>query len=263
MTALQPPAIELVNVEKRFYHYEHRTTTLQEYFVRTLRRQAIHLRRARYHLSDVSLRIEAGEAVALIGHNGSGKSTLLRLMAGIYPPTSGSISRQGRIIPVIELGSTFQPTLTGRENIRLYAAALGIPKHEAVAHTDSILGFSGVEAFADTPLKYYSSGMKSRLAFSIAMSARPDVLLLDEILAVGDESFKLQCQERLKAFRVRGGTMILASHDLESVQDLCQRAVWLDGGRIRAVGTVDEVTRQYEAHARASWKVASTALDTA
>lgn len=254
MTTRQLPVIEMRNVEKRYYHYEHRTTTLQEYFVRTLRRQSIHVRSAHYHLSNVSLQVEAGESIALIGHNGSGKSTLLRLMAGIYPPTDGTVIRRGRIVPVIELGSTFQPTLTGRENIRLYAAALGVSKRDAYEHMDEILAFSGVDEFADTPLKYYSSGMKSRLAFSIAMAAYPDVLLLDEILAVGDAEFALQCQERLDAFRYSGGTMVLASHNLEAVRKLCHRAIWLDGGTVRAIGNVDDVTRQYESAVQSSWE---------
>lgn len=253
MATSQLPVIELRNVEKRYYHYEHRTTTLQEYFMRTLRRQSIHVRSAHYHLSNVSIQVAFGESLGLIGHNGSGKSTLLRLMAGIYPPTDGTVIRRGRIVPVIELGSTFQPTLTGRENIRLYAAALGVPKREAYEHMDAILAFSGVEEFADTPLKYYSSGMKSRLAFSIAMSAHPDVLLLDEILAVGDAEFALQCQERLDAFRNGGGTMVLASHNLEAVRKLCHRAVWLEGGSVRAIGSVEDVTRQYESAVQSSW----------
>lgn len=253
MTIAALPAIELINVEKRYYHYEHQTTTLQEYFMRSIRRQAIHVRSAHYQLSNVNLQVEAGESIALIGHNGSGKSTLLRLMAGIYPPTTGTIIRRGRIVAVIELGSTFQPTLTGRENVRLYAAALGVSKREANEHMDEILDFSGVVEFADVPMKYYSSGMKSRLAFSIAISAQPDVMLLDEILAVGDAEFALQCTERLAEFRARGGTIVFASHSLKEVRDVCQRALWLDGGVVQAVGPVDTVTALYEAQVQTSW----------
>jgi ABC-type polysaccharide/polyol phosphate transport system ATPase subunit len=247
------PAIELINIEKRYYVYEHRTTTLQEFFMRSLRREAIHVRQAHYQLSNVNLCVAAGESVALIGHNGSGKSTMLRLMAGIYPPTNGTVIRRGRIVAVIELGSTFQPTLTGRENIRLYAAALGVSKREANEQMEDILDFSGVSEFADVPMKYYSSGMKSRLAFSIAISAQPDVLLLDEVLAVGDAEFALQCAERLADFQARGGTIVFASHSLTAVRDLCQRALWLDGGVVQAIGPVDAVTRLYEAQVRASW----------
>ncbi len=247
------PALELINIEKRYYHYEHRTTTLQEYFMRSVRRQAIHVRSAHYELKHVNLRVESGESVALIGHNGSGKSTLLRLIAGIYPPTGGKIIRRGRIIAVIELGSTFQPMLTGRENVRLYAAALGVSKREANEQMEGILEFSGVADFADVPMKYYSSGMKSRLAFSVATSAHPDVLLLDEVLAVGDAEFALLCAERLAEFQARGGTIVFASHNLAAVRDLCQRALWLDGGVVQAVGPVESVTDLYESRVQASW----------
>lgn len=255
MAADALPALELINIEKRYYHYEHRTTTLQEYFMRFVRRQTIHVRSAHYQLSNVSLRVEAGEAVALIGHNGSGKSTLLRLIAGIYPPTSGTVIRRGRIVAVIELGSTFQPMLTGRENVRLYAAALGVTKREANEQMEDILDFSGVAEFADVPVKYYSSGMKSRLAFSVATSAHPDVLLLDEVLAVGDAEFALLCTERLAEFQARGGTIVFASHNLTAVRELCQRALWLDGGVVQAVGPVDTVTRLYESRVQATWGV--------
>jgi ABC-type polysaccharide/polyol phosphate transport system ATPase subunit len=261
VTSAELPAIELIDVEKRYYVYEHRTTTLQEYFMRSLRRQSIHVRHAHYRLSNVNLRVESGESVALIGHNGSGKSTLLRLMAGIYPPTAGTITRRGRIVAVIELGATFQPTLTGRENIRLYAAALGISKREADARMDDILDFSGVRDFADMPLKYFSSGMKSRLAFSIATSARPDVLLLDEVLAVGDAEFAMQCTARLADFQAHGGTIVFASHSMVAVRTLCQRAVWLDAGGVLAIGPVEEVTRRYEEQVQASWQPSAPAPD--
>jgi ABC-2 type transport system ATP-binding protein len=247
-----PPALELIAVEKRFYHYEHRTTTLQEFFTRTLRREAIHVRSSKYHLADVSFQVEPGESLALIGANGSGKSTLLRLMAGIYPPTSGRIIRNGRMVAVIELGSTFQPTLTGVENVRLYAAALGISKRELEWQLDHILDFAGVTEFADVPMKYYSSGMRSRLAFSVATSARPDILLLDEILAVGDAQFAIQCYERLREFQSAGGTIVLASHDLGASRDLCQRALWLEHGRPRMIGRVEDVSQAYTEHVQAA-----------
>jgi len=242
----EQPAIELIDVVKKFYHYEHRTTTLQEFFTRALRSQAIHVRATKYDLSGVSLRIMPGESVALIGANGSGKSTILRMMAGIYQPTEGRIVRRGRLVAVIELGSTFQSTLTGIENVRLYAAALGFTRHEVEEHLEHILEFSGVGEFRDVPVKYYSTGMKSRLAFAIAAFAQPDVLLLDEILAVGDSEFRFQCYERVRAFQEHGGTLVLVSHDMNAVRDLCQRAVWLEHGRVRAVGPAVEVTRAYD-----------------
>jgi ABC-type polysaccharide/polyol phosphate transport system ATPase subunit len=242
----------LIHVVKRFYFYEHRTTTLQEYFIRSLRREPIHVRTERFHLSGVDFLVAPGDSLALIGSNGSGKSTLLRLIAGIYPPTEGRIIRRGRIVAVIELGSTFQPSLTGVENVRLYAAALGFSKREIEERMESILTFSGLLESRDVPMKYYSTGMRSRLAFAIATSARPDIMLLDEILAVGDGDFRRQCYERVHGFQASGGTMVLASHDLNSVRHLCQRAVWLERGRVRAIGHVDEVTSAYEAELQAT-----------
>ena len=252
MTVAPLPSIELINVVKRFYHYEHRTTTLQEFFARVLRRQSIHVRSSRFHLAGVSLRVDAGDSVGLIGHNGAGKSTMLRMMAGIYPPTEGTVIRRGYMVAIIELGSTFQPTLTGIENIRLYAAALGFSRRETDERTDAILAFAGLEASRDVPMKYYSTGMKSRLAFAVASSAEPDVLLLDEILAVGDGEFRYQCYNRVHRFQANGGTMVLASHDMAAVRDLCRRAVWLEAGRVRASGDVDEITAAYEAEMAAT-----------
>jgi ABC-type polysaccharide/polyol phosphate transport system ATPase subunit len=253
MAPTAQPVIECIDVVKRFYHYEHRTTTLQELFTRALRRKPIHVRSPIFHLTGINLRVERGESVALIGANGSGKSTMLRLMAGIYPPTEGTVIRYGRTVAIIELGSTFQPALTGVENVTLYAAALGFTRREVAERIDDIFAFAGVEEFRDVPLKYYSSGMRSRLAFSIASSARADVLLLDEIMAVGDEEFRYRCTERLRAFRADGGTMVIVSHDLEAVRIMCTRAVWLEHGVIRSSGPVDEVVDAYQ------WGVHATA----
>lgn len=246
-------AIDLRNVVKRFYHYEHRTTTMQEFFARFLTRKSIHVRTAKFHLAGITLRIDPGESVALLGANGSGKSTLLRMMAGIYPPTTGEIVRRGRMVAIIELGSTFQPTLTGEENVRLYAAALGFTRAETEERLGQILDFAGLMEFRDVPLKYYSSGMQSRLAFSIASSAEPDVLLLDEILSVGDGEFRARCYARIHRFQAKGGTLVLASHDLDVIRDMCRRAVWLHHGEVRAIGGVQEVTAAYEAAMRAAF----------
>lgn len=245
MRDVSAPRIECHGVTKRFYHYEHRTTTLQEFFLRRLAGKPLHVRTPTFHLEGFDLRVETGESVALVGSNGSGKSTALRLIAGIYPPTSGSIITRGRLVAVIELGTTFQPELTGIENIELYAAALGMRRREVQASLESILDFAGVDEFADVPLKYYSSGMRSRLAFSIALGTDPDVLLLDEVLAVGDTAFRARCYDRLSSYAARGGTMVVVSHDLESLPMLCSRAVWLDGGRARMDGSVDDVVQAY------------------
>lgn len=233
---------------KRFYVYEHRTNTLQELVRRVVLRQPIHVRQTRFHLSGLDLTVAPGESVALIGANGSGKSTALRLIAGVFPPTEGTVQTRGRIVAVIELGATFQPELTGIENLQLYGAALGLSRAEIRARLPDMFAFAGVEAFADVPLKYYSSGMRARLAFAIALSADPDILLLDEVLAVGDSAFRVKCVDRLYEYRDSGRTMVIVSHDLDPVRALCTRAFWLDQGRVRMSGPVEEVAAAYEAH---------------
>ena len=232
-------------MSKRFYYYEHRTKSLREFFIRRVLRRPLHVRRAHFMLSQVNLRIERGEVVALIGHNGSGKSTALRLIAGIYLPSQGTIETNGRIAAVIELGAGFHPELTGAENIALYAAVLGLGRRELAQRFDEIVEFAEMREVLDTPLKYYSSGMEARLAFSVAVCLEPDTLLLDEVLAVGDEAFRQRCLERLKAFNARGGTMVIVSHELDQVRDLCSRAIWLDHGLVRMDGDVETVLAAY------------------
>jgi ABC-type polysaccharide/polyol phosphate transport system ATPase subunit len=240
------PAVACRSVTKRFYHYEHRTTSLRERFIRTLRRRPIHVRRAQFTLERFNLIVQPGESVALIGANGSGKSTALRLIAGIYLPTEGVVETCGRIAAIIELGVGFNPELTGAENVGLYAAVIGLSRLEIAARFAEIVTFADLGQFIDEPVKYYSSGMQARLAFSVAVCVRPDILLVDEVLAVGDQEFRRRCQARLAAFRSEGGTLIVVTHDLGGVQDLCSRAVWLDHGRILADGPVGEVLAAYQ-----------------
>ncbi|HJR51310.1 MAG TPA: ABC transporter ATP-binding protein [Gemmatimonadales bacterium] len=239
------PAVALRGVSKRFYFYEHRTSSLREWFIRRVLRRPIHVRRAAFTLHDVDLTIDRGEAVALLGRNGSGKSTVLRLIAGIYQPSSGTVGTEGRITAVIELGAGFHPELTGAENIALYAAVLGLTRKELAERYDDIVEFAAIPDLPDTPLKYYSSGMEARLAFSVAVCLQPDILLLDEVLAVGDQAFRQRCRERLRQYHARGGTLILVSHELEQLRELCSRGVWLDEGRIVADGPIDEVLARY------------------
>jgi ABC-2 type transport system ATP-binding protein len=239
------PAVALRGVSKRFYFYEHRTSSLREWFIRRVLRRPIHVRRAAFTLHDVDLTIDRGEAVALLGRNGSGKSTVLRLIAGIYQATSGTVRTEGRITAVIELGAGFHPELTGAENIALYAAVLGLTRKELAERYDDIVEFAAIPDLPDTPLKYYSSGMEARLAFSVAVCLQPDILLLDEVLAVGDQTFRERCRERLRQYHARGGTLILVSHELEQLRELCTRGVWLDQGRIVTDGPIDEVLARY------------------
>ncbi len=241
------PAVALRGVAKRFYFYEHRTSSLREWFIRRVLRRPIHVRRAAFTLHDVDLTVGRGESVALLGRNGSGKSTVLRLIAGIYQPSTGTVRTEGRITAVIELGAGFHPELTGAENIALYAAVLGLTRKELAARYDDIVEFAAIPDLPDTPLKYYSSGMEARLAFSVAVCLQPDILLLDEVLAVGDQAFRERCLERLRQYHARGGTLVLVSHELEQLRELCTRGVWLDQGRIVMDGPIDMVLEKYRA----------------
>lgn len=231
---------------KKFYHYEHRTTSLREFFIRSVLRRPIHVRRARFTLRGLDLRVERGESVALIGSNGSGKSTALRLIAGIYQPSEGVIETRGALAAVIELGAGFHPELTGTENAELYASVMGLSRAEVTERLPEIVAFADIGDFIREPVKYYSSGMQARLAFAVAVCVRPDILLLDEVLAVGDQYFRMQCMERLRGFRTRGGTLVVVSHDFESVRELCSRAVWLSEGKVLRDGPVDDVIEAYE-----------------
>jgi ABC-2 type transport system ATP-binding protein len=203
------------------------------------------VRRAEFSLRGVDLAVERGEAVALLGRNGSGKSTVLRLIAGIYQPTAGAIETSGRITAVIELGAGFHPELTGAENIALYAAVLGLTRKELAARYDEIVEFAAIPDLPTTPLKYYSSGMEARLAFSVAVCLQPDILLLDEVLAVGDQPFRERCLARLREYHARGGTLILVSHELDQVRALCDRGIWLAEGSVVMDGPIDAVLAGY------------------
>jgi ABC-type polysaccharide/polyol phosphate transport system ATPase subunit len=232
-------------VVKRYYRYEHRTSSLREFFIRSVLRRPIHVRHADFTLRDFDLRVERGERVALIGRNGSGKSTALRLMAGIYLPSKGTIERRGRIAAVIDLMVGFHPELTGAENLELYGAVMGLTRREIAECRPDILAFADIGDFIHEPVKYYSSGMQARLAFAVAVSVRPDILLLDEVLAVGDAAFRERCFTRLREFVQAGGTLVVVSHDVANLRTLCTRAVWLDDGRVQMDGPIDQVLNAY------------------
>jgi ABC-2 type transport system ATP-binding protein len=194
-------------------------------------------------LCDVDLSIASGTTVGLIGPNGSGKSTLLKAIGGIIQPTSGTVRRRGRLAALLELGAGFHPDLTGRDNVYLNAAILGLTRAQTDQHFDAIVDFSGIEKFIDTQVKFYSSGMYVRLAFAVAVHVDPDVLLVDEVLAVGDEPFQRKCMDRIKTFQREGRTIVLVTHALEQVVDICNRAVVLEHGRVVADGTAREATK--------------------
>jgi ABC-2 type transport system ATP-binding protein len=230
---------------KQFYVYEHRTASLREWFIRTVTRRPRHVRHLEFSLRGFDLRIGRGEAVALVGGNGSGKSTALRMIAGIYTPTRGSVTTYGRLAAVIELGAGFHQELTGIENVDLYGAILGWRRQDLEAHRKRILDFAGIGPFIDMPVKYYSSGMRARLAFSVAVCGEPDILLLDEVLAVGDRPFQEKCLGRLHELNAAGSTLVVVSHDFATLRGLCSRAVWLDDGGIRMDGPLEAVLEAY------------------
>jgi ABC-type polysaccharide/polyol phosphate transport system ATPase subunit len=241
-----PTVIELLGVTKRFYFDEHRAKSLRGWFIRHVFRKPVKKKPAGFVLRNINLEINRGEVVALVGQNGSGKSTMLRLIGGIYHSSEGSVAVNGRVAAIIELGAGFHGELTGAENAAIYASVLGLSRQELARHFEEIMDFSGIADFFDTPIKYYSSGMETRLAFAVAVCVKPDILLLDEVLSVGDQMFRERCFEHLRGFIAKGGTIVLVSHDRDLVRYLCSKAVWLEKGRIRMVSDVNTVMDAFE-----------------
>ena len=235
--------IEFNNVSKRFVLHTDKRDTVQERLTGLLRPrgQADEF----WALRDVSFRVGQGESIALVGHNGAGKSTALKLMTRILEPTSGSVRLQGRVAALLELGSGFHPDLSGRENVFLNGSLMGFSRRDMERRLDEIVDFSGIGQFIDMEVKHYSSGMYTRLAFAVATSVDPDILITDEVLAVGDEAFQRKCMERIFHFRQAGKTIVFVSHGLETVRTLCDHAVWLEKGQARLVGTASEVVDAY------------------
>lgn len=233
--------ITIDHVSKRFQRNVDRRRSVKERIVRGRPTST----REFWALRDVSLTIPQGSVYGLIGHNGSGKSTLLKLITGIYRPTSGTITSQGRIAALIELGAGFHPDMTGRENIRLNGAILGLSKKEISEATEEIIDFSGLREFIDDPVKNYSSGMYVRLGFSVAVNLKPDILLVDEVLAVGDEEFQRKCFDHLTALRKTGTTIVVVSHGLGQIEALCDEVTWLDRGRVADTGPSHSVVSAY------------------
>lgn len=227
---VRPPEVARIrNVSKKFTI--RKDSSIKERVV-TLGRAGRRHKKEFWALRDVSLDIYAGETIGLIGHNGSGKSTLLKLIGGIVDPTSGTVEERGRLAALLELGAGFHPDLTGRENVFLNASVLGLSREETEAQFDDIVAFASIGDFIDTQVKFYSSGMYVRLAFAVAVHTDPDVLLVDEVLAVGDEAFQRKCMDRIRDFQKQGRTIILVSHSLDQVVELCGRCVLLHHGEV-------------------------------
>lgn len=237
--------ISLQGVSKKFVIHHDRPRSFQELLIRTLGRNHNHSREEFWVLRDLTLEVEQGEMLGIIGSNGAGKSTLLKLIAGIIQPTSGRITVKGRLAALLELGAGFHPDLTGRENIFLSGSILGLTAREMRSRFDDIVSFAELEKFIDMPLKYYSSGMQVRLGFSIATSLDPDILLIDEVLAVGDEAFQKKCLARIDEFRRCGKTILFVSHNLEVVKQLCTRVLWLETNQPAVEGPAFDIAEQY------------------
>jgi ABC-type polysaccharide/polyol phosphate transport system ATPase subunit len=236
-------AFDVRHVSKSFVLPHQRTTTFKEVFLHPWQRTTYERQRA---LVDVSFEVEHGEFFGIIGPNGSGKSTMLKILAGIYRQDEGEVQVSGLVSPFIELGVGFNPELNARDNIRINGTLLGLGKQELERKFDEIIDFAELERFVDQKLKNYSSGMLLRLAYSIAIQVPFDILLLDEVLAVGDDSFQEKCFETFRRFRTEGKTMIFVSHDLRSISIYCDRALLLEGGLPRRIGPADEVIKMYE-----------------
>lgn len=234
-------AVKVDHVSKSFRMYHERNQTLKSAIMRG--RRSVH--EDFWALDDVSFDVPAGSTFGLIGSNGSGKSTLLKCLANIYFPNKGAITHFGKIAAMLEVGSGFHSELSGRENVFLNGSILGMSKKEVTRKFDEILSFSGVEQFIDQPVKNYSSGMYVRLGFAIAINVDPDILVVDEVLAVGDAEFQEKCFQKFQEFKKAGKTVILVSHSMDTVKTMCDQAAWLSHGRLKAVGKAAPTIKAY------------------
>jgi ABC-type polysaccharide/polyol phosphate transport system ATPase subunit len=234
-------AIEVNNVWKKYKQYYDKSNTLKEKILFRNRNRY----EERWILQDINLKLQKGEAVGLIGENGSGKSTLLKLLSKIIYPNQGEITVNGKVSSMLELGAGFHPDMTGRENIYMNASIFGLTREKIDQRIKDIIAFSEIEDYIDNPVRTYSSGMYMRLAFSVAINVEADILLVDEILAVGDLNFQKKCFHKMQKLKKEGVTIVLVSHDLGSVEKLCDKAVWINEGRVEAKGEVLTVCKQY------------------
>lgn len=237
-------SIELINVSLTFEVSNEKVDTLKELFIRTLKRNKTKKIKISA-LKDVSFKIYKGEKVGIIGYNGAGKSTLLKLITGVYPPEEGSVRTYGNISPLLSLGAGFDPNYSGRKNIFLNGAVLGYNKDFLKSKVNQIIEFSELGRFIDIPIKNYSSGMLAKLGFSIATAVEPDILIIDEILGVGDVNFQKKSGDKIRSLMDGGTTVLLVSHSLPQIRELCDKAIWLDNGSVREIGEVNKVCDNY------------------
>ena len=241
------PVIRFEHVSKYFYRHA------RQMLLRERVKNIFHAARQErfYALRDVSFSVNRGESLAVIGHNGAGKSTLLNIATSLCKPSDGTATIHGRVAPLLELGAGFHPDLTGTENVSINASLLGLTRRQARAWLGQIVEFAELRDFMNEPLRTYSSGMMMRLAFAIAVSVEPDVLIIDEVLGVGDQNFSNKCVEKISEFRRAGKTLLCVSHSLDILEELCDHAVWLEHGQVRQIGSAGPVIQAYRASAPA------------
>jgi ABC-type polysaccharide/polyol phosphate transport system ATPase subunit len=246
MSAAAPPAITVDDLSLCYRVPHERVKSIKEYAIRRFVKRNLAVSDF-WALREVSFTVAQSEVFGVIGRNGAGKTTLLKVVARVLRPTAGRVVVRGLVAPLLGLGAGFNEELSGRENVFLVGATLGFSTHQMAERFDRITDFAGLADFIDAPLRTYSTGMRARLGFAIATDVRPDVLLMDEIMSVGDTEFKAKCSERITDFRKSGATVLLVSHNLQSVASLCSRAALLSAGRAVAVGPAEEIVREYEA----------------
>lgn len=235
--------IEVNNVSMKFNLYKQKVDGIKEFFIKKIKRTISYEEFCA--LKDISFCVKKGSSIALIGRNGSGKSTLLKLIAGVMKPTTGKIKVFGSVAPLIELGAGFDIELTAKENIYLNCAVLGYSRKETNYKLDEIIEFSELKEFIDVPVKNFSSGMYARLGFSIATANRPDILIVDEILSVGDFKFQEKCGIKIQSMIKKGTNLLFVSHNTKQVEELCDQAIWLDSGKIRMIGESKHICKEY------------------
>lgn len=236
-------AIEVDNVSMKFNLSREKVDSLKDYIFKTIKREIQY--NEFWALKNVSFSVEKGDRVGILGLNGAGKSTLLKVISGVFKPTEGHVDKHGKMVPLLELGAGFDPQYTGKENIYLYGALLGYTKKFIDSKYDEIVEFSELQKFMDVPVKNYSSGMKSRLGFSIATVVEPKILILDEVLSVGDAKFRKKSEKKIMSMFDSGVTVLFVSHSLEQVQRLCNKAMILEKGKLIAYGDIDPISEQY------------------
>ena len=241
-----PICIRVKNASVRFNMAAEKVDNLKEYFVKLVKRE-LHFKEF-YALKDINITIHQGESWALVGENGAGKSTLLKLICGILRPYKGNVWVKGNIAPMIELGAGFDGNLTAKENIYINAAVLGFKRKFIREQYEKIVDFAELWDFMDLPIKNYSSGMRARLGFAVATVVKPDILIIDEVLSVGDAAFQAKCRARIKELMAQGTTLLFVSHAKVPVMDLCEHAIWLDHGEIKKIGATRHVYWAYEQH---------------